>query len=130
MNATNTASVRVKEIAFTGYPVTDLVRARAFYENLLGLKPTADWEHEGRHWIEYDIGPATLAITNMSPEWRPASAGPSVALEVEDFEAAVAALRAAGTPFTVEPMASPMCRLAVVTDPDGNSLALHKRNAT
>ncbi len=120
--------VTVTEIAFTGYPVTDMPRARAFYEGLLNLKVTTTFEHEGKAWIEYDIGPGTLAITNMSPEWKPASDGPSIALEVENFDAAVSALKAAGTFFRVEPTESPVCWLAVVQDPDGNCLAVHKRN--
>jgi hypothetical protein len=40
-----------------------------------------------------------------------------------------ATLRAAGTPFVVEPAASPSCPLAIVCDPDGNSLAIHQRRA-
>src|SRR3569833_2851496 len=98
--------ITVKEIAFTGYPVTDIVRARGFYEGRLGLKPASQFEHETRHWIEYDIGSSTLAITNMSPQWRPSSRGPSIALEVADFAAAVAELKALATPFAVEPMDS------------------------
>lgn len=125
---TSNPKLEVIEIAFTGYPVTDIARARAFYEGLLNLKPTLDFEHEGRHWIEYDIGPATLAITSMSPEsWKPSVDGPAVALEVADFDAAVAALQAGGVRFTVEPMDSGVCRLAVVQDPDGNAVAIHKR---
>jgi predicted enzyme related to lactoylglutathione lyase len=121
--------LHVTEIAFTGYPVTDMVRARAFYEGVLQLKPTSVFEREGRSWIEYDIGPATLAITNMSPEWKPSTSGPAVALEVADFDAAITALRVAVVKFVVEPTDSPVCRLAVVVDPDGNSLAIHKRKA-
>lgn len=121
--------ISVKEIAFTGYPVTDLARARAFYEGVLGLKITKDFEHEGRHWIEYDIGPGTLAITNMWPEWKPSYNGPSLALEVEDFDAAVADLRAAGIKFTVEPMNGPICRMTVIHDTEGNSLVIHKHHA-
>jgi len=119
--------LHVTEIAFTGYPVTDMVRARAFYEDILQLKSTSVFENEGKSWIEYDIGPATLAITNMSPEWKPSTRGPAVALEVADFDAAMTALRAAVVKFVVEPTESPACRLAVVFDPDGNSLAIHKR---
>jgi predicted enzyme related to lactoylglutathione lyase len=122
--------LQVTEIAFTGYPVTDMVRARAFYEGVLQLKSTAVFENEGKCWIEYDLGPNTLAITNMSPEWKPSSSGPAIALEVADFDVAMAALRAAVVKFVVEPAASPVCRLAVVLDPDGNSLAIHKRNAS
>lgn len=120
--------VRVKEIAFMGYPVTDLARARAFYEQTLGLRAVAVSEHEGRFWIEYEIGASTLVISNMSPDqWKPSSDGPSAALEVMDFADAVAALRAAGTRFLVGPIDSGLCHMAIVTDPDGNSLCIHQR---
>jgi predicted enzyme related to lactoylglutathione lyase len=120
---------RVTEIAFTGYPVTDIVRARAFYEGVLQLKTSSVFENEGRSWIEYDIGPATLAITNMAPEWKPSASGPSAALEVADFNETILALRAASTQFLIEPMEGPACHLAVVLDPAGNSLTIHKRKA-
>jgi predicted enzyme related to lactoylglutathione lyase len=122
--------MRITEIAFTGYPVTDMARSRRFYEEVLRLTPTTTFSHEGRDWIEYDIGPGTLAITNMSPDqWRPSSDGPAVALEVDDFDTAISALRDAQVRFNLEPMDSGVCRLAVVADPDGNSLAIHKRRA-
>jgi predicted enzyme related to lactoylglutathione lyase len=120
---------RVIEIAFTGYPVTDITRARAFYEGVLGLKSSSVFGSEGKNWIEYDIGPGTIAITNMSPEWKPSTSGPAIALEVADFDEAITALRAAAVKFLIEPTNSPVCKLAVVLDPDGNSLAIHKRNA-
>lgn len=122
---------RVKEIAFTGYPVTDVPRARAFYEQVLNLKPATTFEHEGRHWIEYDVGAGTLAISNMSGEkWKPSADGPGVALEVVDFDAAVQALRTANVKFAVEPMDTGVCRMAIVLDPDGNALTVHKRKET
>jgi len=119
--------IRVKEIAFTGYPVTDIARARAFYEGLLRLVPSMTHEHEGKSWIEYDVGPATLAITNMSKDWKPSADGPSVAFDVEDFNEAVQTLRAAGVKFYHEPMDSSVCWIAIVADPDGNALAIHQR---
>ena len=121
--------ITIKGIAFNGYPVTDIVRARAFYEGVLGLKTTQAFEHEGRHWIEYDIGPSTLAISNMSAEkWKPSSDGPCVALEVTEFDGAIAHLRSQQVAFLLEPMDSGICRMAIITDPDGNSLAIHRRN--
>lgn len=120
--------IRVKEIAFSGYPVTDVPRARAFYEGLFGLKPSITFEHEGRHWIEYEIAGGTFAITNMSAEWRPHADGPVVALEVEDFPAAAKELRDAGVRFLVEPMDTSVCWMGVVADPDGNSLMIHRRH--
>ena len=35
---------------------------------------------------------------------------------------------AAGVKFLAEPYASPVCHMAVVTDPDGNSVCLHHRD--
>lgn len=120
--------IAFQEIAFTGYPVTDIGRARAFYETTLGLRPATQFEHEGRHWIEYEIGSGTLAISNMSPDqWKPSPDGPSIALEVVDFDAAIAHLRDAGVRFVLEPMNSGVCRLAIISDPDGNALAIHRR---
>jgi predicted enzyme related to lactoylglutathione lyase len=122
--------IKATDIAFTGYPVTDIARARTFYEGTLGLKTGAVFEHEGRHWIEYEVGAGTLAISNMSAErWKPSPGGPSAALEVADFDAAIAVLRGAKTAFVLEPFDSGVCRLAVVSDPDGNSLTIHQRHA-
>jgi len=123
--------MKITAVAFIGYPVTDMARARAFYENVLGLTAGAVWEHEGKAWIEYDLGTATLAISNMSADmWKPSNDGPAVALEVDDLDGAVAELRAAGVKFYLEPMSSPVCRMAVVADPDGNSVVLHKKADT
>ena len=126
--STPTPAVSVTAIAFTAYPVTDITRARAFYEALLGLQTGVTYEHEGKAWIEYDIGPGTIAISNMGAEnWQPSANGPSVALEVADFDGAVAALRAGRARFAIEPMDSGVCRMAGVLDPDGNSLMIHQR---
>lgn len=138
MKSANTSSsptgsarpIRVLEFAFTGYPVTEMKRARAFYEDVLGLKPSMTWEDEGHAWIEYDVAGHTLAINNGSPQWKPSSDGPALALEVEDFDATVATLRERGVRFAVEPLEVATCRLAVVLDPDGNSLAIHRRKAS
>ena len=122
--------ITITDIAYTGYPVTNVARARSFYEGLLGLKVATTFGEDGAEWIEYEIGGGTLAITNLSPEqWKPSKDGPGIAFEVADFSAAVSALRAGGATFYSEPMESPGCRLVVVADPDGNSVVLHQRNA-
>ncbi|MBI3885325.1 MAG: VOC family protein [Opitutae bacterium] len=122
--------MNITAIAFTGYPVTDAARARAFYEGVLGLTPTMNFEHEGKSWTEYDLGSATLAVSNLaSDKWKPSADGPCLALEVPDFDAAIAELRAAGVRFYLEPMDSGVCRMAIIGDPDGNSLAIHRRNS-
>ncbi|RRJ95172.1 VOC family protein [Opitutaceae bacterium TAV4] len=126
--ASTASSLRVLEYAFTVNPVTDIARARKFYEQILGLKPGSVWEDAQFSWIEYDVGAHTLAITKSVPEWQPGS-GPSIALEVEDYDAAIAHLRANAATFIVEPNETPVCRMAVIADPDGNGLIIHKRTA-
>jgi predicted enzyme related to lactoylglutathione lyase len=122
--------MRVTEIAFSCYPVTDMARARKFYEGALGLKATyVVGEPGGMQWTEYDIANGTLSIGAGAPDWKPRGDGCSVGLEVEDFEAAVAHLKANGVKFKMEPFPTPVCRMAFIYDPDGNTLCIHKRNA-
>lgn len=118
--------IRYKEIAFIAYPVTDVARARKFYEGVLNLKPNAPLKSETQQWIEYDIGPGTLGI-GSSPNWLPSQDGASAALEVEDFEAAVAMIREHKVPFIIGPMETPVCHMATVRDPDGNKITIHRR---
>jgi extradiol dioxygenase family protein len=61
--------IRYKDIAFVAYPVTDIARARQFYEGVLNLKPTAPVKSENTHWIEYNIGAGTIGIGSL-PQWR------------------------------------------------------------
>lgn len=119
--------MNIVEIAFVGYPVTDLKRAREFYEEILGLKVTHTFGNDEFAWVEYDIGPGTLAIGNGAPEWKPSANGGCAGLEVEDFDAAINRLREHNTPFMREPFETPVCSMAIVSDPDGNSILIHKR---
>jgi predicted enzyme related to lactoylglutathione lyase len=118
--------IRYKEIAFTAYPVTDMTLARKFYEGVLNLKPNAPVKSETQAWIEYDIGPGTLGI-GCSEQWKPSRDGASVALEVEDFDTAVATLKKNKIDFIIGPSDLPSCQMVTVRDPDGNKVTLHRR---
>lgn len=122
--------LKVIEFAFTAYSVTDMIRSREFYEKVLNLPPATTFEHDGKSWIEYEAGPHVLAITDMQPDWKPSPNGGGVALEVEHFDDSIAWLKEKGVKFYAEPFASPVCRMALIADPDGNSIAIHKRNAS
>ncbi len=111
-------------IAFTGYKVTDLDRARAFYEGVLGLKMSEAMA--GGKWIEYNVNGAILALTTLGENWTPSDQGPAVAFEVDDLDAMVATLKAHGTKFSMEKMESPVCWIAIAHDPDGNKIVFHK----
>ena len=115
--------IKVTELAFCCYAVTDIARARAFYEGVLGLKPTTTMEN----WTEYEFGPYALAI-GSHPSWKPSPDGCTAALEVENFDEAIAHLKAHNVPFRMEATPTPVCRMAMIFDPDGNSICIHKRN--
>jgi predicted enzyme related to lactoylglutathione lyase len=120
--------LKVIEIAYCCYAITDMPRARKFYEGALGLKPTTITDLPEGKWVEYEFGPYALSIGSM-PGWNPSPDGCTVALEVEDFDAAMAHLRANGVKFRAEPFPTPVCRMAFIFDPDGNTICIHKRNA-
>ena len=122
--------MKIIEIAFSAYPVTDLKRAKKFYEGTLGLKQSRIFGDEKEGWIEYDIGPGTLAISNFAGDWKPSADGGGVALEVENFDSAIAELKKAGTKFRIEPTETPVCHMAIAFDPDGNAVCIHKRKTT
>jgi predicted enzyme related to lactoylglutathione lyase len=119
--------MKINAIGFVAIPVTDIPRARKFYEEVLGLQTSGEFM-DGQ-WIEYAIGKDTLAIANADSEWRPSNQGTSAALEVEDFDAAIRRLKAASIPFAAEPFETSVCHVAVVQDPDGNKLMIHKLKA-
>jgi len=119
--------MKVIEIAFVSYPVTDLKRARAFYEETLGLEVSTVFGNEDRGWVEYDIEAGTLAISNMIPEWKPSEDGAVAGLEVEDFDSAIDDLRKAGVEIKIGPFETQVCRMATIVDPDRNMIIIHKR---
>ena len=119
--------MKVTEIAFSTYPVLDMDRARGFYEGVLGLKVTMNQDMgEKGHWIEYDIGAGTLGLGRYEG-FKPSADGCTVAFEVDDFDQAVAVLKAANTPIKMGPLETPICHMLMVSDPEGNTLFIHKR---
>jgi predicted enzyme related to lactoylglutathione lyase len=116
--------MKIKAIGFVAIPVTDIKRARSFYEDVLGLK--ASDEMMSGKWIEYAVGEDTLAIANVRDTWTPSDQGTGAALEVENFDDAIKRLKDRQVGFAAEPFETPCCHMAVVQDPDGNKLIIHK----
>jgi predicted enzyme related to lactoylglutathione lyase len=122
--------VRIKRVAFTIQPVADVARARAFYEQTLGLEPGLAGGQGDMCWIEYDLpGGGCLALTNTTGDAPSDSAGATVALEVDDLDALIAELTAAGVRFRSEVVRGPRCRMAMCLDSEGNSILLHQLDA-
>ena len=115
--------IHYDDVAFTAYAVTDLARSRKFYEEVLGLKPTM--LKEGMPWVEYAVGNSTLGI-GVSEKWKPSRDGASVALEVTDFDEAIAHIKSHDVAFEMGPLETPVCHMAVLRDPDGGKICIHK----
>ena len=122
--------MQVRAVDFVGVPVRDMEAARVFYGQHLGLPVVGDF---GETWIEFDAGNVTLSLVRTDPaEWTGQSSGSwqtrmGVALAVADVAAALAELRAKGVKVTSEVQDFPPCYMAMVEDPDGNSVFLHQR---
>ncbi|MGQ0590617.1 MAG: VOC family protein [Sphingosinicella sp.] len=114
-----------QKVAFTMYPVKDMPAARAWYEEVLGLPKSRNGPTSP--WVEFDLpGGGCLAITTVSESEPSASAGGTIALEVEDLDGLVADLKAKGAAVVADGIEGPGCHMAVVKDPDGNAIILHK----
>jgi predicted enzyme related to lactoylglutathione lyase len=117
----------ITAIAFTGSAVTDMPRARAFYEGVLGLKPAE--EMAGGKWVEYQVGGGTFALTTIDPRWTPSDQGTAVAFEVDDLGTMVETVKRSGASISMDKSETPVCWIAIVHDPDGNKVVLHTRKA-
>ena len=120
--------IKITEIPFMGYPVSDIKRAREFYEGILGLTPHGLDQDvpgmPGKYWVEYGVGSQTLAISNA---WEPSGqSGPSIAFEVKHFQEAVDHLKSYGVTIVAECIETPGCRMALIEDWDGNGITIHK----
>jgi predicted enzyme related to lactoylglutathione lyase len=116
-----------RKVAFTMYPITDVARARRFYEETLGLK-LGSMGNQGEHyWIEYDLPEGgCVGLTNFIPDKPSDSAGGTIAFEVEDLDKLIADLKTKGVTFKGDVIVSPVCRMAVCLDSEGNSILLHQ----
>jgi len=110
------------------YPVIEMARARNFYESVLKLAPgsiTADGA-----WVEYDLPKGgCFAITTLAEGVKPsANAGGSIAFEVEDLDELITTLKSKKVEVKLDIFSSPVCRMAVILDSEGNSIVLHQLN--
>ena len=100
------------------YPTPDLVRAKAWYAELLGVPPYFDQPF----YVGFEVGGFELGLL---PDGQPGSAGPQPLWGVADISAAHARLLALGAQ-ALEPVTEvgEGIRVAAVLDPFGNRLGL------
>jgi catechol 2,3-dioxygenase-like lactoylglutathione lyase family enzyme len=112
--------------------VSDLDRARAFYEHQLGLEPGSE---EPGISVRYPCGGGTRIFVYLSPENAGRSSATLAGWAVDDLDATMADLASRGVTF--ERYDQPglrtdergvfdggAFRAAWTTDPDGNTLAI------
>lgn len=125
----STATSLITGVDFVCIPTSDHDRAVEFYSETLGLPRVKQWGDMPA--TEFQAGNLTLAVMDPSAfgqaEPRPNAA--PIALQVEDVDAARAALEEKGVTFVLERMDSGVCIQSVFLDPDGNPLILHRRYA-
>jgi predicted enzyme related to lactoylglutathione lyase len=100
-------------------------RARAFYEHVLGLHVSHNYQGQ---WVEYEVGGATFAITTSDIGQSPGAKGAVVAFEVSDLEAFIHKMKERAVTFVTEAFDTPVCRMAIIQDQDGNHVTIHKRH--
>jgi predicted enzyme related to lactoylglutathione lyase len=114
----------IKDIAFTVYAVSDMARARQFYENVLGLTPG---ELTGEHWFEYAVGDNTFGLgcfpEDVAGYYKNGSA---VVFDVEDLDTALEKMKQHDVPILSGPIDFPKCRMLLISDPDNNVITLHQ----
>ena len=118
--------MKVRAIDFIITNVSDIERAKSFYRDTLGITDPATSEAEG--WIEFDTKPVALALGVAPPGWSQPAGSTAIALSVDDVHAAVEELRAKGVEILIEPIVTGACDMALIKDPDGNSIFLHRRH--
>jgi predicted enzyme related to lactoylglutathione lyase len=123
-----TPAEMVHKIAFTMLQVEDAVRARGFYEGVLGFKRGLA-SPEGT-WTEYDLpGGGCLALfRHPDPKSVRSIGGACVALEVADLDALNKRLKQASVVYKGDMVHGPHCRMSNILDSEGNTLILHQRN--
>ncbi len=116
----------LQKVAFTMFPITDATRARAFYEDVLGLRRGLS-SPEGT-WTEYDLpGGGCLALfKHPDPSAARPPGGASVAFEVDDLDALNEQLRAKGVVYQGDMVHGPNCRMSNILDSEGNAIILHQ----
>lgn len=121
-------AIEITGADFVALLTKDFGAARAFYEEVLGLRCSQVYQRIPGG--EFETGSVTLQILEASAIGREfvANAMP-IALHVADVAEARTALEARDVQFVSETFDSGVCWQAIFRDPDGNVLGLHHRYA-
>ena len=114
--------IRLKSINHTTYNVKDKDAALKWYQEVLGLKQIPKMVNsENLYWLQLPSGAMVHIIENPD---APSAPSHHAAFQVDDIEAARAALRAKGVETTEIQTRNDGQRAFYLQDPDGNRIEI------
>ena len=122
----------VSKLLHTRYRVSDLEKTVHFYKDVLGLEETQRSKSPRGSELVFFKAPGSeeeIEICKFD-ESGPVNVGFDIthlAFEVDDLDAEISRLKSKGVKFAMEAMDTPVCRFAILPDPDGNQVMIHKR---
>lgn len=117
--------VRAKHLFHATLPVWDLDRAEQFWKELLGIERHAIESYLPGRVVFLDLGNTMVHLVRYGDEIpRPDPRGTHIAIEVDDLDAAYAAVKAAGVTILNEIVVRPMMRCFNFLDTEGNRVEL------
>jgi len=103
----------IEKLYHITFPVSDIKRTVAFYENVLGLKKRGEW----LSYAEFDIGGVHFGFEQKGKL--------EIFLLVDDVDKAYRSLKEKGVEFVTEPKDQHWgARTATFVDPDGNKFTI------
>jgi predicted enzyme related to lactoylglutathione lyase len=116
---------KITGMDLSGYMVKDAARAIGFYRDVLGLEPVT--VYPDNRGAEYELSDGTaFGLWGGGGTVMPFQPSNGILFAVDDFVAAVAAVKARGIPVVME-HETPVCFMAMIHDTEGNSVTFHKR---
>jgi len=117
-------AIKITGMDLSGYMVKDAPRAITFYRDVLGLEPVKVYPDD--RGAEYELSDGTtFGLWGGGGFVMPFQPSNGILFAVDDFDGAVASLKARGIPIVME-HETPVCFMAMIHDTEGNSVTLHK----
>ncbi|MDQ2865299.1 MAG: VOC family protein [Candidatus Eremiobacteraeota bacterium] len=108
----------------SGYMVKDAPRAIAFYRDVLGIEPVTVYPDD--RGAEYELPDGTtFGLWGGGGRVMPFQPSNGILFAVDDLDAAVAAVKERGIAVLME-NETPVCRMAMINDTEGNTVTLHE----